>query len=202
MIDPDDERTALSRRATAAAGPSDDAPEDRTLPGRRARARTSDAGAPARSDAAPRRSTALPADVDITAVSSRSAGPPTSELTTQAATASGPVGPRRSAADADAGAGAADRPAGPARTGASSWPGRVSSPPQVDGAVYRARPMPAARATRAEPGPRAPQAYIDTAAAEAARRRRGRRRAIVVVAAASVLAVVVAVSLVVLLTVG
>jgi hypothetical protein len=200
VIDPDDERTALSRRATAAAGPSDDAPEDRTLPGRRARARTTDAGAPARSDAAPRRSTALPADVDITAVSSRSAGPPTSELTTQAATASGPVGARRSAADA--GAGAADRPAGPARTGASSWPGRVSSPPQVDGAVYRARPMPAARATRAEPGPRTPQAYIDTAAAEAARRRRRRRRAIVVVAAASVLAVVVAVSLVVLLTVG
>jgi hypothetical protein len=200
VIDPDDERTALSQRATAAAGPSaDDAPDDRTLPRRRARARTTDAGAPAPSDAARRRSTALPADVDITAVSSRSAGPQASELTTQAATASGPVGPRRSA---PADAGADDRPAGPARTGASSWHGRVSSPPQVDGAVYRARPLPAANATRAEPGPRAPQAYIDTAAAEAALRRRRRRRAIVVVAAASVLAAVVAVSLVVLLTVG
>jgi hypothetical protein len=201
MIDPDDERTALSQRASAAVGTSaDDAPDDRTLPSRRARARTTDAGAPAPSDAAPRRSTAIPPDVDITAVSSRSAGPQASELTTQAATASGAFGPRRSA-PADAGE-ADDRPAGPARTGASSWRGRVSSPPQVDGAVYRARPLPAANTTRAEPGPRAPQAYIDTAAAEAALRRRRRRRAIVVVGAASVLAVVVAVSLVVLLTVG
>ena len=201
MIDPDDERTALSRRATAAAGASaDDAPDDRTLPGRRARAGTTDAGAPAPSVPAPRRSTALPPDADITAVSSRSAGPQASELTTQAATASGPAGPRRSA-PADVGE-ADDRPAGPARTGASSWQGRVASPPQVDEVAYRARPVPVARATRAEPGPRAPQAYVDTAAAEAGGRRRRRRRAIVVLAAASVLVAVVAVSLVVLLTVG
>ncbi|MFK4808561.1 hypothetical protein ACI3KX_22080, partial [Microbacterium sp. ZW CA_36] len=79
MIDPDDERTALSRRAVRE--PADEAPDERTLPTRRRRTGATDA--------------ALPADVDVTVVSARSLIPPNSELTTQAATTSAPVGPRR-----------------------------------------------------------------------------------------------------------
>lgn len=200
-VSPDDERTVLSRRTSPGIDPSpDDEPDDRTLPGRRARGGTTDAAVRGASEA-PRRSTALPPDVDVTALSARSAAPPDSELATQAATVSGPIGPRRSAPAGTDDSG--DRAADPsARVDGSSPRGRVASAPRADAAVYRARPVPSVTAARAEPAPRAPQAYVDTAAAEAGRRRRRRRRAIVAVVAASVLVVVIAVSLVALLTVG
>lgn len=197
MIDPDDERTALSRRAV----PADEAPDERTLPARRRRAGT---------DAAP----PADVDVDVTVVSARSLIPPDSELTTQAATTSAAVGPRRrghGAADIDEltatvvrkSTGAADAPASPAAAAGTPAPrARVASAPRADATAYRARPVPPTVAARAEPARSAPQAYVDTAAAEAAGRRRRRRRAIVTAVAASVLVVVVAVSLAALLTAG
>ena len=84
----------------------------------------------------------------------------------------------------------------------ASLRGRVASPPQAEGIVYRARSVPPTTVTRAEPAPRSPQAPVDTAATEAGLRRRRRRRAIFAVVAASVLAVVIAVSLAALLTAG
>jgi hypothetical protein len=197
VIDPDDERTALSRRAVPELAA--EAPDERTLPARRRRART---------DAA------TPADVDVTVVSARSLIPPDSELTTQAATTSAAVGPRRrghGAADVDEltatvvrkSTGAADAPASPAAAAGTPAPrARVASAPQTDASPYRARPVPPTMAARVEPARSAPQAYVDTAAAEAVGRRRRRRRAIVTAVAASVLVVVVAVSLAALLTAG
>ncbi|MDQ7878270.1 hypothetical protein Q9R08_09830 [Microbacterium sp. QXD-8] len=200
MIDPDDERTALSRRAVPK--PADDVPDDRTLPARRRRAGTPDAATPA------------DGDLDVTAVSARSLIPPDSDLTTQAATMSAPAGPRRSghgAADIDEltatvlrrPTGAAGAPASPTAPAGTPEPrARVASAPRADATSYRARPIPPTMATRAEPARSAPQAYVDTAAAQAAGRRRRRRRVIVAAVAASVLVVVVAVSLAALLTAG
>jgi hypothetical protein len=195
VIDPDDERTGLSRRAVRE--PADEAPDERTLPARRRRTGATDA--------------ALPADADVTVVSARSLIPPNSELTTQAATTSAPVGPRRSGhpeADIDELTATVRRresaaPAAPATPAGTPAPrARVASAPRADASPYRARSVAPTTAARAEPARHAPQAYVDTAAAEAAGRRRRRRRAIVAAVAASVLIIVVAVSLAALLTAG
>ncbi|MFB7884695.1 hypothetical protein [Microbacterium sp. NPDC056057] len=193
MIDPDEERTAFSRRKTAAAPPDDhDAFDERTLPSRRS-------------------STEIDA-VDDTVIAGRSAVASDSEIPTQAATESAPAGPRRTAhppapepGDASAAArrAASPSPVAPEPAGeTSAAPGRVAAPPASAADAYRARAVPAVTAVRAEPVRRTPQDHVDTAAAQATRRRRRRRRMIVVVAAASVLVIVVALALVVLLTTG
>jgi hypothetical protein len=231
VIDPDDERTALSKRAASARreapavapDPDGEAVDERTLPARRSRAGAADAGARVGADPGPRRSSALPADIDATAVSARSVIPSDSELATQAAadselatqaaTHSQPAGPRRTAQPAPEDTGddgtfvvrrssrSATDPAGATAPGGASDPrARVASAPAAAAPAYRARPVPPAAASRAEPAPRAPQTYVDTAAEHAGRRRRGRRRVIVAAVAASVLVVVAAILLAVLLT--
>jgi len=196
VIDPGDERTAFSKRSRPGAD-HDDVPDDRTLPARGVR----DAAAVA----PPRRSSALPPGIDDTAVSDRSAAPADSELTTQAATASAPAGPRRSAhPPAPASEEGARRTAssGPVTPATPSSPsGRIAAPPETVTA-YRARPVPEAAAARSGSSPRIPQRYVDTTAAEGARRRRRRRRTIVVAVAASVLLIAAAVALALLLTSG
>ncbi|MFB7894105.1 hypothetical protein ACFC1I_18030 [Microbacterium sp. NPDC056044] len=227
MIDPDDERTALSRRSAPAPAPAagpradaDDALDDRTLPSRRGGRRAAGAA-----DRAPD----LPVDLDATAVSSRSsassetglpmpAATSDSGIPTQAATASAQPGPRRGAhtpedprsgativargrrgpVTADPRTAEGERPA----TDAPAPLGRVAHRPEAERVVYPARAVPPTTVPRGEPARREPQQYVDTAAADAARRRRRRRRAIAVVAAASVLLVAGAILLVVLVTGG
>ncbi|WP_341994227.1 hypothetical protein MRBLWH7_002105 [Microbacterium sp. LWH7-1.2] len=193
MIDPDDERTALSLRRGQASTPEREDPlDDRTLPSRRASAEA---------DAA-----------DDTVISAGSAVPSDSGLATQAATESAPAGPRRTAhpparepRDAPAASRRTPSPAPltpepAARTSAAL--GRVASSPTSAVAAYRARDVPPVTAVRAEPARRAPQDHVDTAAADQARRRRRRRQTIAVVSAASVLVIVAVVALVALLTTG
>ncbi|KJL40761.1 MULTISPECIES: hypothetical protein [Microbacterium] len=193
MIDPDDERTAFSRRKAAAPAPDDhDAVDERTHPSQRF-----SVGADA---------------VDDTVVSARSAVASDSEVPTQAATESAPAGPRRTGqpptpepADASVGVRRAasgsrldPEPAGET----AAVRGRVAAAPAPAADAYRARAVPPATAVRAEPARRTPQEHVDTAAVEAIRGRRRRRRMIAVAAAASVLVIVVALALVVLLTTG
>jgi len=201
VIDPDDERTAVSRRAAPASEPDVD---ERTLPARRSRTAAVDADAPA----------GLPDDA--TAVSSRSGVPSDSEVPTQAATESGQVGPRRTPQPAGDESGDSDSvdlagsrsreaavPKAPAGTQRPSSPStRVAAAPDTAAAAYRARPVPQAAATRAEDARRAPQTYVDTAAVEAGRRRHRRRRVLVGVVAASVVFIAAALALAVLLTIG
>lgn len=225
MIDPDDERTALSARGGGprrqAPAPVDRTLDDPTLPTRRAGGAAADPGVTAPEAPAPRRSSAPPVDVDVTAVSARSRVPSDSEFATQAATASGRLGPRRGAPPAGGDAGDEDTnaarrnaratsaptatptPPTPAAPGEAPAPGgRIAFRPEPAPAAHRARPLPPAAASRAEPAPRAPQTYVDTAAAEAGRRRRARRRMAAAVVAASVLVVAAVVLLAVLLTTG
>ncbi|MBW9111028.1 hypothetical protein [Microbacterium ureisolvens] len=192
MIDPDDERTALSRRNDPAPAPEhDDAPDDRTLPSRRAQVQA---------DAA-----------DATVISARWVVPSESEVPTQAATESAPAGPRRTAhppapepVDASAAPRRAPSPSLAAEPAAQASParGRVAARPTSASASYRARAVPPVTAVRAEPARRAPQHHVDTAAADAVRRRRRRRRTIAVVAAASILVIAAALALIALLTTG
>ncbi|MFE5407351.1 hypothetical protein [Microbacterium sp. NPDC056569] len=188
MIDPDDERTALSRRRTPEPE-QDDAPDDRTLPSRRSSGRLG--------------------EHDDTVVSARSSVPSDSEVPTQAATEPAPPGPRRTAhppapddvaARSDGGRAASVRPVDAAL--AAEPAGRRAAVPGSGTASYRARPVPPAVVSRAGTARRGPQDYVDTAAADAAHRRRRRRRAVTVVAAASVLIVVAALALTVLLTIA
>lgn len=194
MIDPDDERTTVSRRNDparrkgAAPAPVDDELDDRTQPSRRSSV-GADAGDPG---------------------SARWAVPSDSEVATQAATESAPAGPRRTAHPpapepprTPAGARHAASPAPPTpepATPSPATPGRVAAPPASAAAAYRARPIPPVTAVRAEPVHRAPQDHVDTAAADATRRSRRRRRTIAVAVAASVLVIVAALALVALLT--
>ena len=246
MIDPDDERTVPSRcSAPPRTGPAasvsvdDDDFDDLTIPCRRSGggpAASSSAEASATGSAATEpapiepaatdRDSALPTDLDATALSARSralsdAGP----SPTQAATGSAAGGARRAAHSGDdpedaatvvargarRPAPAADRASGQDRgrglptTLAGDVPaplGRVAQSPSAERSVYPARALPPVPAPRPGPVRREPQPFVDTGAAEAPRRRRRRWRVIAVAAAASVVIIATAILLVTLVTTG
>lgn len=192
MIDPDDERTALSRRRSPVP-PVDDVTELRTGgripatgvgPGSPTSEPAPDT-APAPSEAAQgprRRGPAAPADEEATITRRRSRG--------RTETATQPVHRPAAAPGAPAVGGEVPLAAG-----------RVARAPEQP-APYRARAPQPARSARQQPPPREPQAFVDTAAADARELRRRRRRGVLLVVAASVTALLAVTALAVLLTIG
>lgn len=191
MIDPDDERTAVSRRrASQAPAPPGIDPDDPTT----VSARTGGSSEP---DLVTQAAATEP---EPEPVGPRRKGPAAPRDDTYTA-----VPAPRADSSRDAHARRADEGGGPPPSPTGEVPatsGRAARPPELDPAPYRARPVPAASAPRSEPPRHAPQAYVDTAATETASRHRGRRRAIAVGVAASVLVILAAVALIVLLATG
>ena len=190
MIDPDDERTAWSRRREPAE-PVDDVTVSRAGA---ASAGTADAVAPvAEAGEQPTASDAPPGP--------RRRGPaePLDESTSTRLRSRG----RIDAATTQTEHREADAAAPPEEVGrdAPTIAGRVARGPAA-AETYRARAVPPIPPRTREPQPRSPQAFVDTAAAAARERRRRRRRAVLLVAAASVCALLAVTALVALLTIG
>ncbi|MFE4727170.1 hypothetical protein [Microbacterium sp. NPDC056736] len=194
MIDPDDERTAWSRRR-GPAEPVDDVTVPRDGARGAASAATADAVAPAAAEPGeqPTASDAPPGP--------RRRGPaePLDESTSTRLRSRGRIDAATTQTE-HRGAGAA---APPQEVGGDvpAVGGRVAHGPSTAEA-YRARALPAIPPRKREPQPRSPQAFVDTAGAAARERRRRRRRAVVLVAAASVCALLAVTALVALLTIG
>ncbi|MEZ3159093.1 hypothetical protein AB1K54_00960 [Microbacterium sp. BWT-B31] len=183
MIDPDDERTTLSRRAPSA---SDSVTLPMSPPG------TADASPGASGRVGP----ASPLPDERTVVVSRSGVPSDTEQTIPSAKRPA----RRPGSEPAGSVGAEDAAPDRAAPAASNRVAQTPSGGVV--ASYPPRQAPPATAVRAGVEPHAPQPAVDTAAARAAARRRGRRRALVAAVAAAALVIIAVVVLVALMNAG